>query len=64
MVEPSARDDFICPGCQALYRIVRMKSESGAAYMPVPCKVCRQPMAATEGDDVLKYFLVRKRPRG
>jgi hypothetical protein len=41
-----------------------MKSESGTAYVPLPCMVCRQPMAATEGDDVLKYFLVRKRPRG
>jgi hypothetical protein len=64
VIEPSPRDDFVCPSCQAHYKVVRVKSESRTAHVPLPCKVCSQPLAATEGDDVLKYFLVRKRPRG
>jgi hypothetical protein len=52
--------DFICPGCQARYKIVRVKSESRTGDGPLHCKVCKQPLAATDGEDVLKYFLISR----
>jgi hypothetical protein len=54
--------DFSCPHCGAGYEVVRVKVEPGKTYRPIRCKVCRGPLAATNGDDLLKYFLVR-RPR-
>src|SRR5215475_14707822 len=54
--------DFICPGCQAHYRVVRAKWEPRVGDWSLHCKVCKQPLAATEGEHVLKYFLV-KRPK-
>jgi hypothetical protein len=27
------------------------------------CKVCKQPLAASDGEDILKYFLI-SRPKG
>src|SRR6516164_1799523 len=55
--------DFICPGCQARYKIVRAKSAARSHDLPLHCKVCKQPLAATDGEDILKYFLIR-RPKG
>jgi hypothetical protein len=60
MVEDD-RTDFICPGCQARYKIVRAKSEPRSSDWLLYCKVCKQPLAATDGEDVLKYFLVSRR---
>jgi hypothetical protein len=54
--------DFACPQCQARYKIVRVAAEPGASHPTLQCKVCRQPLASTEGNDILKYFLV-SRPR-
>jgi ribosomal protein L37AE/L43A len=56
------RTDFICPGCQAHYKVVRVKSGSRTSDWLLHCKVCKQPLAATNGEDILKYFLI-KRPR-
>jgi hypothetical protein len=39
-----------------------MKSDPDETYPPVRCKVCGGPLAATDGDDILKYFLVRRSP--
>ena len=55
-----ARLEFHCPSCDAGYKVVRVAKESGKAYRPVHCRVCRGPLPATEGDDILKYFLVRR----
>ena len=52
--------DFICPGCQARYKIVRAKSAARSHDLPLHCKVCKQPLAATDGEDILKYFLIRR----
>jgi hypothetical protein len=41
---------------------VRAKAEPRASDVPLHCKVCKQPLAATDGEHVLKYFLV-KRPK-
>jgi transcription elongation factor Elf1 len=54
--------DFACPQCQAHYKVVRMTVEPGASHGTLQCKVCRQPLASTDGDNILKYFLV-SRPR-
>ena len=59
------RDDpraFSCPYCQAGYKIVRMKCVPGTAHRMLQCTVCQHELAPTEGDDILKYFLV-SRPR-
>ena len=56
-------DEFACPRCQARYRIVRIKSESGATHQMLQCVVCEQSLEPTEGDDILKYFLVSPRKR-
>ena len=56
-------DDFACPRCQARYRIVRIKCESGATHQMLQCVVCEQSMEPTEGDDILKYFLVSPRKK-
>jgi hypothetical protein len=50
--------DFICPGCQARYKVVRVKAEPRSRDRPLHCKVCKQPLAATDGEDILKYFLI------
>src|SRR5262245_48806448 len=55
--------DFVCPGCQAGYKLVRTKSDPRSRYLPVHCKVCKQPLAATDGEDILKYFLIRRPSR-
>ena len=55
--------DFICPGCQARYKLVRAKSPARSRDLPLHCKVCKQPPAATDGEDILKYFLI-SRPKG
>jgi hypothetical protein len=52
--------DFICPGCQARYKMVRAKSAARSRDLPLHCKVCKQPLAATDGEDILKYFLIRR----
>jgi hypothetical protein len=28
--------------------------------LPLHCKVCKQPLAASDGEDVLKYFLISR----
>jgi len=53
-------EDFDCPRCRARYKVVRMKSERGAAYRMVQCAVCNQLFAPTEGNDILKYFLISR----
>ena len=56
------RVNFHCPHCDAGYSVVRVKNESGQAYQLVRCSVCWGPLPATEGDNILKYLLIR-RPR-
>jgi hypothetical protein len=51
---------FTCPSCDALYQVIR--SEAGpetATDQEVPCRVCGGPLAARDGEFVLKYFLLR-----
>ena len=55
--------DFACPECQARYKVVRMRTEPGESYPALQCRVCREPLASTEGDSILKYFLVGRPKR-
>ena len=50
--------DFECPGCTSRYKMVRVRAEPGLPALLVHCKVCKEPLAATDGDYALKYFLV------
>ena len=54
--------DFACPRCQARYKTVRTMPEPGTPDRVLHCKVCQHPLASTEGEAILKYFLV-SRPR-
>jgi hypothetical protein len=54
--------DFTCMRCQARYKVVQVKSEPGATHQMLQCTVCQQQLAPTDGDNILKYFLVG-RPR-
>lgn len=57
------REDFTCSTCQARYKIVRVKAESGKTYKEIYCRVCHAPLTATDGNDILKYFLVTSPPK-
>jgi hypothetical protein len=59
MVE-HAYEEFICPNCQARYKVVRVKAEPGKTYRAVHCRDCHADLAPTDGGEILKYFLVRR----
>ena len=40
-------DEFECPKCQALYKMVRVSSGPEILDRLVYCKVCNQPLAPT-----------------
>jgi hypothetical protein len=61
-MNPDHPEDFVCPQCQARYKIVRVAAEPGASDRTLYCRLCRQPLASIEGGYILKYFLV-SRPR-
>jgi rubredoxin len=52
--------NFICPGCQARYKLVRAKAETRFRDVPLHCRVCKQPLAAMDGENILKYFLISR----
>ena len=52
------QENFACPHCHARYKVVRMRAEPCVAHGVLYCRVCRQPLASSEGGDILKYFLV------
>ena len=64
-VKMSSRDvpaDFKCSKCSAHYKVVRVNAEPQSPNWLVHCKVCKEPLAAMDGEDILKYFLTA-RPR-
>jgi len=58
-------EDFTCPKCGAEYKVVRMSAPADSRDPPLHCKICSQEFASTDGENILKYFLVgrRRRPR-
>ena len=51
---------FKCPHCDALYQVVKAEAGSEAVNGDIACRACRGPLAACDGEFVLKYFLLRK----
>ena len=49
--------DFICPGCGAGYKVVRIKAEADPAHRLIHCRVCKRSLAPTDREYILKYFL-------
>ena len=54
--------DFKCSKCGARYKVVRVKAQPQSPNRLLHCKVCKEPLAAMDGEDILKYFLT-VRPR-
>ena len=54
--------DFKCPKCSAHYKVVRVEAQPQSPNRPVHYKVCKEPLASMDGEDILKYFLTT-RPR-
>ena len=51
---------FNCPNCDALYQVVRAEAGPETIDGELACLVCDGPLAARDGEFVLKYFLLRK----
>jgi hypothetical protein len=52
--------EFVCPGCGSGYKVVRAKADADLPHRLIYCRVCKQPLAAIDGEFVVKYFLVRR----
>ena len=52
---------FTCPKCQASYRLDRVKGDHRTVRAR-QCLICNEPFAATDGEHVLRYVLVRFPP--
>src|SRR5262249_31824881 len=53
--------DFICPGCGAGYKVVRVKPEADPPHRLIHCKVCKRSLAPTDKEYILKYFLISRK---
>src|SRR5262249_49736849 len=56
--------DFICPGCGAGYKVVRIKAEADPAHRLIHCRVCKRSLAPTDREYILKYFLIGRKRAG
>jgi hypothetical protein len=52
--------DFICRGCGSGYKVVRVTADAGLPHRVIHCKVCKEPLTSTDGEDILKYFLTSR----
>jgi hypothetical protein len=52
--------DFMCPQCTSRYKFVRVRADPKLPSRLIRCSVCKEPLAPTDGEYVLKYFLVDK----
>jgi len=52
--------EFVCPGCGSGYKVVRLKADADLPHRLIHCRVCKQPLAAIDGEFVAKYFLLRR----
>ena len=63
MARPQRNPFFKCPNCDALYQVVKVEALPEARDHEIKCLVCGEPLAAREGEFVLKYFLLRTAAR-
>jgi hypothetical protein len=54
---------FTCPNCNALYQLVKVEAGPDTTDREITCRACSAPLAARDGEFVLKYFLLRKGTR-
>ena len=52
-------EKFTC-SCQTQYRIIRVKAEPGKTYRAIHCRICHAVLRPTDGDDILKYFIMHR----
>jgi hypothetical protein len=58
-VSEDIREKFTCLTCQTQYRIIRVKADPGKTYGAIHCRVCHTTLTPIDGDDILKYFIMR-----
>jgi len=56
--------EFGCPLCQARYKIVRANAGPETINLLVHCIVCQRPFVSRDGEDILKYFLIKRPETG
>jgi hypothetical protein len=54
---------FNCPGCRALYHVVKTEAGLGTTNGEATCQICGGGLPAREGKYILKYFLLRRARR-
>ena len=52
--------DFVCPRCNSHYKRVRVHADPELPSRVIHCRVCKETLVPTDGEYVLKYFLVDK----
>jgi hypothetical protein len=64
VAKPLRNPFFNCPSCAALYQVISVESgPESTTDQEVSCGVCGGPLAARDGEFVLKYFLLRSASR-
>ena len=63
MPDPNSVPLFRCKSCFALYQVVKTQAGPETVDPQIACRVCNGPLAAREGQFVLKYFLLREASR-
>jgi len=53
-------EEFTCPKCGSEYKLVRVPAAADSREPPLRCKICNQELASTDGENILKYFLVSR----
>jgi len=51
-------DIFICPLCEAEFKVVRLEAASNGPDFAVFCPACETEFPTRDGSNILKYFLV------
>ena len=62
-VEESAIRAVSCPNCDASYMVVQVQAAPSTLYRQITCRSCDSPLDAQKGRYILKYFLLRERPK-
>jgi hypothetical protein len=63
MPDPNSVPLFRCKSCIALYQVVKAQGGPETVDPQIACRVCNGPLAARDGQFVLKYFLLREASR-
>jgi hypothetical protein len=64
MARPVRNPFYKCPDCAALYQVIGVKfGPETTTDQGIPCRICGGPLAARDGEFVLRYFLLRTATR-